>query len=157
MTLNEYQQQLFYRFTLDSIGEIAFGYNIGSLKHGQVPLAVAFDQANCVADYRFMNPLWWICQFILPSEWEGRRSIRIINEFAQGVIDAKRRGECTSKSDILSRYMEMRDENGNEFSDKYLRDVVMNFIIAGRDTTAVAMSWSIYNLAKYPEIQEKVG
>ena len=53
--------------------------------------------------------------------------------------------------------MEMRDENGNEFSDKYLRDVVMNFIIAGRDTTAVAMSWSIYNLAKYPEIQEKVG
>ena len=37
-----------------------------------------------------------------------------------------------------------------------LRDIVMNFMIAGRDTTACALSWTFYELAKNPECMEKV-
>lgn len=40
---------------------------------------------------------------------------------------------------------------------KYLRDIILNFIIAGKDTTATALSWFIYMLCKNPDIQEKVA
>ena len=32
----------------------------------------------------------------------------------------------------------------------------MNFMIAGRDTTACALSWTIYELLKQPHIQDKI-
>jgi len=42
-------------------------------------------------------------------------------------------------------------------SDKDLRDIVMNFIIAGRDTTAVTMTWTCYMLATHPDVERKVA
>jgi cytochrome P450 len=39
---------------------------------------------------------------------------------------------------------------------EWLRDVVMNFVIAGRDTTACTLSWMFYILATHPEIQRKL-
>jgi len=39
---------------------------------------------------------------------------------------------------------------------EWLRDVVMNFVIAGRDTTACTLSWMFYILATHPEIQQKL-
>ena len=41
-------------------------------------------------------------------------------------------------------------------SPQELRDIVMNFMIAGRDTTACALSWTFYELAKNPESMDKV-
>lgn len=40
---------------------------------------------------------------------------------------------------------------------KYLRDIILNFLIAGKDTTAATLSWFIYALCKHPHIQEKVS
>jgi cytochrome P450 len=45
---------------------------------------------------------------------------------------------------------EKKDEARTGGSDKELRDIVLNFMIAGRDTTACALSWSIYELARAP-------
>ena len=38
-------------------------------------------------------------------------------------------------------------------SDKYLRDLVVNFMIAGRDTTASGLSWTIYELCQHPQVR----
>ena len=43
-----------------------------------------------------------------------------------------------------------------EPSDKNLRDVILNILIAGRDTTANALSWAFYRLCIHPEIQLKI-
>lgn len=40
---------------------------------------------------------------------------------------------------------------------KYLKDMVLSFIIAGKDTTATTMSWFLYMLCKHSNIQEKVA
>lgn len=42
-------------------------------------------------------------------------------------------------------------------SPQYLRDIILNFIIAGKDTTSSGMTWFIYLLCKHPEIQDKVA
>lgn len=42
-------------------------------------------------------------------------------------------------------------------NDKYLRDIILNFMIAGKDTSANTLSWFFYMLCKNPLIQEKVA
>ena len=47
-------------------------------------------------------------------------------------------------------------EENNKLTDKYLRDIMINFIIAGRDTTAQSLSWSMYRLCIHSNIQLKI-
>lgn len=41
-------------------------------------------------------------------------------------------------------------------TDQYLRDIILNFMLAGKDSTANTLSWFFYMLCKNPLIQEKV-
>lgn len=43
------------------------------------------------------------------------------------------------------------------YDSKYLRDIILNFVIAGKDTTAATLSWFMYMLCKYPAVQEKAA
>ena len=45
--------------------------------------------------------------------------------------------------DLISRFLDKARDAGEELSDSDLIDVVLNFLIAGRDTTAW-YAWSIY-------------
>ena len=40
--------------------------------------------------------------------------------------------------------------------DKQLRAQVFTFLFAGHETTSVTMAWTSYEVAKYPEMQEKI-
>lgn len=42
-------------------------------------------------------------------------------------------------------------------NDLYLKDIILNFMIAGKDTSANTLSWFFYMLCKHPFIQEKVA
>lgn len=82
-----------------------------------------------------------------------------MDEFAYSVINKRReelaRGE-THHRDLLSRFMDAHNEKDELLSDKELRDIVLNFIIAGRDTTAQALSWTFYMLLMHPRIEKKL-
>lgn len=41
-------------------------------------------------------------------------------------------------------------------NDQYLMDIILNFIIAGKDTTANTLSWFFYMVCKNPLVQEKI-
>lgn len=55
-------QDLFMRFTMDSIFKVTFGYEVGTLKPDlpDTPFAEAFATTNEIASSRFMNPFWKI-------------------------------------------------------------------------------------------------
>jgi cytochrome P450 len=61
------------------------------------------------------------------------------------------------KEDILSRFLVESKKDPEEMNDKYLRDIILNFMIAGKDTSANTLSWFFYMLCKNPLIQEKVA
>ena len=48
------------------------------------------------------------------------------------------------------------EKDPEKMNDKYLRDIVLNFMIAGKDTSANTLSWFLYMLCKNPVVQEKV-
>ena len=57
------------------------------------------------------------------------------------------------KQDILSRFIELGESNA---TDKSLKDVVLNFAIAGRDTTAPTLSWAIYMFMTHAHVADKL-
>lgn len=60
------------------------------------------------------------------------------------------------KHDILSRFIDLGDDPESNLNDKSLRDIVLNFVIAGRDTTATTLSWAIYMIMTHPQVAEKL-
>jgi len=58
--------------------------------------------------------------------------------------------------DLITKFMNLRDEDGKPYPDKWIRDIIVNFLIAGRDTTATLLTWTTYLLAKHPDIRKKL-
>ena len=113
-----------------------------------------------------------------------KASVKIMNDFSADIITRRRaepEAERAQRCDLLSRhvpagqcgccnaaltwrvrncgcrFMALKGNDGKPLSDNFLRDIIMNFMIAGRDTTANAMSWACYRLAIHPEVTQKVG
>lgn len=61
------------------------------------------------------------------------------------------------EEDILSRFLMESEKNPDEMKDEYLRDIILNFMIAGKDSSANTLSWFLYMLCKNPLVQEKVA
>ncbi|GAA5904139.1 hypothetical protein JCM6882_003957 [Rhodosporidiobolus microsporus] len=155
---------LFFRFTLSSFTEFAFGHDIGALStetDAPVPFAQAFDYAQVVMNNRFTNPFWPIFEYLNGDHWRVKEATKQIDDFAYGIIAAREEeglggftGEQkkeAAQADMLSLYMSLRDEEGAPLSRKMLRDALLNLVIAGRDTTAQALSWTFFHLLLHPE------
>lgn len=149
--------KLFFRFTLSSFSHMTFGQrDVGALETGEpVPFAESFDKAQHILDRRFNDPLWKIKEVFGSSGREMRAAIKVLDDFSYSIIDEREKsglGNITAENkkeknlDLLSLYMALRDDNGQPMSRKQLRDAVLNLIIAGRDTTAQALSWTFYHL-----------
>lgn len=62
-----------------------------------------------------------------------------------------------NKEDILSRFLIESEKDPKIMTDQYLRDIIFNFITAGRDSTAGTLTWFFYVICKYPLIQDKIA
>lgn len=144
-------QKAYSSFTMDSFVEIAFGRKQSTLK-STTPFSTSFDAATRLLIMRLIVPFHrW-----LPTPALSRH-IRTVHDFADEVIAERKREFASSVSienreDVLSRFIAL-GESDNEF----LRDAVVNFILAGRDTTAQTLSWLSYLLASNQTAQDKMA
>ena len=94
-----------------------------------------------------------------PGLLEFRRAIRKLERTVSEVIEQHRRSG-TDSGDLLSMLVEARDEDGNPMSARQIRDEVMTFLLAGHETTALALSWAWHLLAESPaaarELQDEL-
>lgn len=63
--------------------------------------------------------------------------------------------------DLLSRFITLTESDPEHLQDRQhcdqmLRDMVLNFVIAGRDTTAVTLSWFIYMMCMHPDVADEI-
>jgi unspecific monooxygenase len=88
--------------------------------------------------------------------WFRRGWIRLIDQIMAERLKAKT--HASGPRDLLDLLMAARDpESGEGFSPKQLRDQIATMILAGHETTAVALCWSVYLLAQLPEVQERIA
>jgi fatty acid omega-hydroxylase len=162
-------QDILLRLTFDNVCMIAFGVDPGCLRPGlpDIPFARAFEDATEATLLRFVTPtcIWKVMRFLdLGSEKKLKRSIKDVDEFAEDVIRTRKKelslqsenDKEKQRSDLLTVFMGLKDENGKPFSDRFLRDICVNFILAGRDTSSVAMSWFFWLLDSHPTVEEKI-
>lgn len=156
-------QDIMYKFTLDSFVLLGFGININGLgTKNKIPFAEAFDESQRNIFKRFVNPFWPITEklisILMPWRKNMNTNIKIINDFVYKIIN-QRRNQLTKgeiHKDLLTRFIGLSNAYEKSYSDKELRDVILNFIIAGRDTTAQALSWTFYMLISHPNVENKL-
>nr|XP_043629911.1 cytochrome P450 86B1-like [Erigeron canadensis] len=160
-------QDILLRLTFDNVCMIAFGVDPGCLSPGlpEIPFAQAFEAATEATILRFVTPtlVWKIMRHLnLGSEKRLKDSIIGVDNFADEVIRTRKKelllhaDDKKQRSDLLTIFMGHKDEQGEPFSDKFLRDICVNFILAGRDTSSVALSWFFWLLDRNPTVEEKI-
>ena len=153
-------QDLLLRLTFDNICGLAFGKDPETLSPGlpENGFASAFDQATEATLHRFIIPefIWRMKKWLrLGMELTLSRSILQVDEYLSKVIAGRKlelaKAGPTAHDDLLSRFMRKGD-----YSDEFLQHVALNFILAGRDTSSVALSWFFYLLIQNPRVEEKI-
>lgn len=80
----------------------------------------------------------------------------VLNNFVKKVNDRKQTGG-TDEPDLVSLFIdEGKRENWTEPSYEDLKDITLNFVVAGRDTTAQTLTWVLYMLDRNPKVYKKV-
>ncbi|KAL2344260.1 hypothetical protein Fmac_005545 [Flemingia macrophylla] len=159
-------QDMLMRCTLDSIFKVGFGTELncleGSSKEG-CEFMKAFDESNALTYWRYVDPFWRLKRFLnIGCEATLKRNVEIIDDFVHQVIKTRKaqlavQQESNVKEDILSRFLIESQKDQNIMNDQYLRDIILNFMIAGKDTSANTLSWFFYMLCKNPLIEEKIS
>ncbi|KAF7805693.1 cytochrome P450 94C1-like [Senna tora] len=150
-------QDILRRFSFDNICNFSFGLDPGCL-HPSLPvspLAQAFDQASRLSAERAMmaSPLIWKVKRLLNvgSEKKLKEAIRVVNDLAEGLIKQRREMGYSTRKDLLSRFMSSISDN-----DAYLRDIVVSFLLAGRDTVAAALTGFFWLLSRNGRVQSRI-
>jgi cytochrome P450 len=64
--------------------------------------------------------------------------------------------QANGTKDVLSLLMAQLDDNGSGLSMDRIRNEVITFVLAGHETTATALTWTWYLLAKHPRVEERM-
>lgn len=92
----------------------------------------------------------------IPIGWIGRlhRARARMDELIYKMIEDRRRSG-TDRGDLLSMLVAARDSEGDHsgMTDEQLRDEIVTLLMAGHETTAVAMSWTWYLLSQHPDVE----
>lgn len=71
------------------------------------------------------------------------------------IEDRRRSGE--QREDLLSTLLAATDDEGAKMSQEQLRHEMLTLFIAGHETTANALAWTFYLLAKNPAVMDKLA
>ncbi|KAF5203934.1 Cytochrome p450 [Thalictrum thalictroides] len=156
-------QNVLERFAFDNVCKVAFNEDPACLEGDGTSgseFMRAFEDAATISAERFMcafPTIWYLKRkFNIGSEKRLRESIKIVHEFAEKIIKARIQDkDISKKSDLLSRFIATNDENSSN-SLEFLRDIVISFILAGRDTTSSALSWFFWLLSSKPDIERNI-
>lgn len=85
----------------------------------------------------------------LPQTIRLRRARQTLDAIIYRLID-ERRASGEDKGDLLSMLLAARDEDGGEMSVRQVRDETLTLFLAGHETTANALTWTLYLLSQNP-------
>jgi cytochrome P450 len=91
-----------------------------------------------------------------PGNLRYRAARRDLEQMVRRII-AERRASGETRDDLLGMLLEARDDDGHRMSDRQLRDEVMTLVLAGHDTTALALTWAWVLLGRHPAVIERLG
>ncbi|CAI5746021.1 unnamed protein product [Peronospora destructor] len=157
-------KSLLGKFSSDVFTKIGFGVDLHGLD-GDIdskmdhPFIEAVDGYAEVFGARLQSPMWFwkLKRFLnIGDERMLKRCIKIatdlLNEVVLKSMANKSAEDWKTKTDLLTLFM---DHTGNTDPSDLL-DAMMNFFLAGKETTSFSMAWIIVNLNRHPHVLAKL-
>jgi cytochrome P450 len=85
------------------------------------------------------------------------RQIRALDDALYALIGERRRGQSRAAGgNVLDDLLAARHEDGSPLADTEARDAIFTILVAGHETTALATSWALAELAARPAIVDRL-
>jgi cytochrome P450 len=141
------------RLTFRIVGKTLFNSDVeGDAQVIGKALTIAMRFANDYIEQLQLVPPW----LPLPKNMRFQKARRTLDALVYRIIDEHRQGRAP-EGDLLGMLMAATDDgDGSGMTPKQLRDEVMTLVLAGFETTANALTWALYLLAKHPAVAEKL-
>ncbi|XP_055952745.1 cytochrome P450 4C1-like [Argiope bruennichi] len=161
---------------LDIICETAMGVTMNFQIGGNCDYSNALHEIEGAVMYRALRP-WLYPDIIFNLTTVGKKfksNVRLFRGLSKKILKQKiesiNNKKCNPTSEIISRkysvekkmqkpFLELLLEHhlkDPSFTEENIIEQVDTFMLAGQDTTAAAMSWTLYCLGIYPEVQKQV-
>ncbi|XP_055827086.1 cytochrome P450 94B3-like [Solanum dulcamara] len=156
-------QDVLRRFAFDTICKVSLGTDphcLDDLSH--VPdLVDSFDTASRACAMRGMAPVYAIWKskraLNLGSEKKLKENVKRVHSCIDEIIEEKKQkmvteniGDHMKNMDLLSRLLIAGHE------DEVVRDMVISFLIAGRDTTSSALTWLFWLTTNHHDVKNEM-
>ncbi|CAG8819635.1 37257_t:CDS:2 [Gigaspora margarita] len=148
------------KITLDIIGLVGFNYKFNSTTSDS-----ELAQAYKTLFYRNPSPLYTALEenlsFIkkLPITYYKQHyaSLKTIRNISEKLI-AEQKNAIVRGKDLLSLLVKANEQSpvDEQLTHEELISQVMTILIAGHETTSTLLSWTLYFLAKNPDIQDRL-
>ncbi|CAO1633195.1 unnamed protein product [Parajaminaea phylloscopi] len=155
-------QRLFFDFTMATFLRMAFSTDLADLEaeatgsSSGMTFAEAFDTAQELSVKRLSNPVWRLGRRWSAEEKRLQEAIARLDQCIDSILEARARKAAGANKDLLDLFTAYRDEDGRPLSRKQMRDALLNFLLAGRDTTAESLSWAWFHLVSSPTVLERL-
>jgi cytochrome P450 len=142
------------RITLDIVGKTLFGRDDVEGEADELGGALTLAMRFFIDVIRSpLRPPFAFVPFWRP---DVKRALARLDATIYGLV-AERRRTGEDAGDLLSMLLHARDEDtGEPMPEKQIRDEAMTLFLAGHETTANALAWTWYLLAKHPAIYQRV-
>lgn len=145
---------VFCRLTLDIVVHAGFGRPSRSLLNGhadEMARAVSDALDESIRRLLDLNPL---LKFWPPRLLRARRTLRRLTRVTREVIADSRAGKRTGKNTLID--LMLRATEGGQWTLSKLLAQSITFTIAGHETTASMLCWTLYELCRHPEVVSKL-
>jgi cytochrome P450 len=141
------------RLTLEVITQTMFSTSVlDKIEH----ISPSLDTLLRYAIKSIVNPLTLPLYVPTPANQKFKLALGTIDDVIYGIID-QRRAASSERNDLLDMLLKARDDSsGEKMTDKQIRDEVITIFSAGHETTANLLSWTLYLLARHPDILARV-
>ncbi len=103
--------------------------------------------------YAIVGLPWWVPH---PGKLPRALASRRMREAVHGILE-RRKAEGSSGDDLMARLQAAKDpDTGRPMDDEQIVDNMLTFLAAGHETTAKALTWTLYLLSRAPEWQERI-
>ena len=115
----------------------------------------AFDLAAKEIATRIRRPIRIPDSIPTRANRRYRAWVRRVDEVVYKII-RERRQSGHDGGDLLSLLLHAQDVDGARMTDQQLRDEAVTLFLAGHETTAIALSWTLYLLSQHPEVDARL-